>query len=140
MLKPTFSEKTALLVRDRIIAWLLKSLTYRWAWEISVADGDPFVPESCTYHFRYDFPEVRDLASGTFDDVSDSVLLRVLKDMHNLGTIKLHRPHTKGAGMADNSIELNERFLSEVPSKVQFGPRGNPYYFTGKKPSFIEVD
>ncbi|MGA9972961.1 MAG: hypothetical protein WBQ07_21705 [Candidatus Acidiferrales bacterium] len=117
MLKPTFTEKTALEIRERIIARLRKHFHDPASWY-----GPHYSAIEPRKHFSYEFPRVSDFADVSFDDVSESVFLRVLKDMNNLGTIILRR--SAGRGMADSEVVLPIRFLTPLPAGVSGGKGG----------------
>ena len=116
MLKPTFTERTALEIRERIIGSLRKHFHDPSNW-----CGPHYSEMERRRHFSYKFPRVSDFADGSFDDVSESVFLRVLKDLNNMGTVSLRR--FAGDGMADSLVILHVRFLTPLPARV-FGNMG----------------
>ena len=89
LLKPTFTERTALEIRERILGHLRKHFH-----DPANCGGPRYSAAEPRKHFIYQFPLVSDFADGSFDDVSESVFLRVLKDMNNLGTLNLRRSAT----------------------------------------------
>lgn len=122
VLKPTFSEQTALAVRDRLVKWLREHFNDASHWASSTPSDYPSIGE-----FVYVFPQVMELAvSGKFDDIAESVLLRVLKDMNNFGTITLERDESDNRN-ASSHIIISLRLLVPLPDGVEQTDDG---YFT----------
>lgn len=110
MLKPTFSERTAMEIQMRIITWLQNHFITRANWELYGPSNGP------ADAFEYQYPSVRDFAeSGDFDDIADSVFLRVLKDMNNFGKLTLTR-HPVEPTLANSQVILSNRMLNVPPS------------------------
>jgi|ERR1700733_14205795 len=116
MLKPIFNERTALDIKARIVKWL----------------HNHFLDESnwIELHGRYAYPCVHDIgSSGVFDDTADSIVVRVLKDMHNLGTLSLLRS-SPDLGMAGSVVILNHRLRLPLPEWVIFDEKTGGYIRT----------
>ena len=121
MLKPTFSERTALEIRSRIIKWLREHFANKSNW---YPHGPNNGPSDC---YEYQYPVVRDFAaSGDFDDTGESIFMRVLKDMNNFGTVTLNRdPNDPRA--ASSQVVLQDRFFIPVPDGVHFNSGSQMY-------------
>jgi len=116
MLKPTFTERTALEIRDRIIKWLREHFAAKSHWT-AFSPAAEFCPNE---RYNYLFPRVRDLAlSGIFDDTAESIVLRVLKDMNNFGTVSLMRDPVDSRA-AESFVILSQRLLAPLSEGVHF--------------------
>jgi hypothetical protein len=119
MLIPSFSERRALEIRDRIIKYL----------QAHFLDKENWGPYYLTWNSpkavnHYSFPTVNEFANfGTFDDVAESVFLRVLKDMNNLGTIALVRDDDNPA-MSNSEVRLCERLLEPILGDAHLSTNG----------------
>jgi hypothetical protein len=121
MLKPTFSERTALEIRARIIKWLREHFADKSNWHPFRLTNGP--NGDCAYRY----PVIRDFAaSGEFDDTGESIFMRVLKDMNNFGTVDLNRdPNDPRA--ASSQVVLQDRFLTPLPEGVHFNSGSQMY-------------
>ena len=128
MLKPTFSERTALEIRERIIRWLRNHFTDKSNWTPYGLSNHR--PSDCHESFEYQYPIVRDFSdSGGFDDTAESIFLRVLKDMNNFGTISLNR-NRQDPRTASSQVVLGNRFLEPLPEGVSI--HSNQMYYVSE--------
>jgi hypothetical protein len=125
ILTPNFTERVALEVRNRIVLWMQMHFTTGDNWTEPVTEqlnplfqnDKRFTPRTTPSEYR--LPVVRDFAtSGDFDDLAESVVIRVLKDMHNFGTVKI-RPSLLDSTQAGRTVLLCERLL-EIGDNVHF--------------------
>ena len=119
MLVPQFSERTASDVKRRIVKFLQDHYSDKKNWR-QVCTGNAKGGAPIWLHV-YDAPTVCSFAdSGQFDDIVESVFLRVLKDMVNFGTVSFNW-EDKGSdwarkpAFAEQRVDLNARLLPARP-------------------------